>query len=343
MKLAIATGVSTQNPQPNIPLIQRAEALGYDSVWTAETWGADALSPLAFIAGHTRTIKLGSSIAHIDGRTPAMTAMIAQTIDAMAGGGRMLLGIGTSGPQVVEGWHGRPWGRPNYRLRDTVAILRKVWSGERVLHHGKEFELPYTGPGSIGQGKPLRNAMKPLADIPIFIGAETPLNIRMTGEVADGLITLHTVPKQVREMRALLGEGAARRHDWRSVDDIEIVSSVTVAVTDDVAGTIEKAKKGIALYAGGFGSREMNFHKDAFAKRGFQAEADRIQELFLAGRRDEAAAAVPDEYVDEGMLIGPPARIRERFAVWRDSGFTTLRIGTAREDVLELIARANAA
>jgi alkanesulfonate monooxygenase SsuD/methylene tetrahydromethanopterin reductase-like flavin-dependent oxidoreductase (luciferase family) len=212
-----------------------------------------------------------------------------------------------------------------------------------VEHHGKEFELPYTGPGSIAQGKPLRNAMKPLADIPILIGAETPLNIRMTGEVADGLITLHTVPKQVREMRALLGEGVARRHDGRTVDDLEIVSSVTVAVTDDVARTIEKAKKGIALYAGGFGSREMNFHKDAFAKRGFQAEADRIQELFLAGRRDEAAAAVPDEYVDEGMLIGPPARIRERFAVWRDSGFTTLRIGTAREDVLELIAQTNAA
>jgi alkanesulfonate monooxygenase SsuD/methylene tetrahydromethanopterin reductase-like flavin-dependent oxidoreductase (luciferase family) len=183
--------------------------------------------------------------------------------------------------------------------------------------------------------------MKPVAAIPILIGAETPLNIRMTGEVADGLITLHTVPKQVAEIRELLSEGLARRGDGRSVDDLEIVSNATVAVTDDVHATIQKAKKGIALYAGGFGAREMNFHKDAFAKRGFQAEADRIQELFLAGRRDEAAAAVPDEYVDEGMLIGSLQRIRERFTTWRDAGFTTLRIGTGRDDVLEMIARAN--
>jgi alkanesulfonate monooxygenase SsuD/methylene tetrahydromethanopterin reductase-like flavin-dependent oxidoreductase (luciferase family) len=182
--------------------------------------------------------------------------------------------------------------------------------------------------------------MRPLADIPILIGAETPLNIRMTGEVADGLITLHTVPKQVAQVRAQLAEGVARRRDGRTLADLEIVSSVTVAVTDDVAGTMQRAKKGIALYAGGFGAKDMNFHKDAFAKRGFQAEADRIQELFLAGRREEAAAAVPDEYVDAGMLIGPPERIRERFTAWRDSGFTTLRIGTTREDVLELIVRA---
>ncbi len=341
MKLAIGAGVYTGRPQPDIPFIKRAEELGFDSVWCAETWGADALSPLAFIAAHTSRIKLGTSIAHIDGRSAAMMAMTAQTIDAMAGGGRLQLGIGTSGPQVVEGWHGRPWGRPNYRLRDTVSVLRKVWSGERVEHDGREIQLPYNGPGAIGQGKPLRNALKPLAGIPILIGAETPLNVRMTGEVADGLITLHSVPRQIDEVRALLGEGSARRSDGKTVDDLQILGSVAVAVTDDVAGTIEKAKRGIALYAGGFGSKDVNFHKDAFAKRGYQAEADRIQELFLAGRRDEAAAAVPDEYVDEEMLIGPPARIRERFATWRDSGFTTLRIQTAREDVLELIAEAN--
>jgi F420-dependent oxidoreductase-like protein len=343
MKLAIGTGVAPGNPKPDIAFIRRAEALGYDSVWTGETWGADALSPLAFIAAHTDRIRLGTSIVHIDGRTAAMLAMTAQTIDAMAGGGRMMLGIGTSGPQVVEGWHGRPWGRPNYRLRDTVAILRKVWSGQHVEHHGNEIILPYTGPGSMGLGKPLRNAMKTVAPIPILIGAETPLNIRMTGEIADGLITLHTVPRQIGGVQALLAEGLARRGDGRTTDDLDIVGGVSVAVTNDVKGTIEKAKRGIALYAGGFGARDVNFHKDAFAKRGYAAEADRIQELFLAGRRDEAAATVPDEYVDEEMLIGPPARIRERFGAWRNSGFTTLRIQTAREDVLELIADANAA
>ncbi|MFW6093246.1 MAG: LLM class F420-dependent oxidoreductase [Pseudomonadota bacterium] len=343
MKLAISTGIGPRNPHPDIGFIKRAEALGYDSVWTGETWGADAFSPLAFIAGHTATIKLGTAIAHVDGRTAGTTAMTAQTIDAMAGGGRLLLGIGTSGPQVVEGWHGRPWGRPNYKLRDTVTIMRRIWSGEKVEHHGRELQVPYTGEGAIGLGKPLRNALKPLADIPILIGADTPLNVRMTGEVADGLITLHTVPRQVPEVRGLLEEGLARRSDGKSLNDLEIVGSVNVAVTDDVAGTIAKAKRGVALYAGGFGAKDLNFHKDAFARRGYQAEADRIQELFLAGRRDEAAAAVPDEYLDEEMLIGPPARIAERFAAWRDSGFTTLRIQTGREDVLELIAKANAA
>jgi len=342
MKLAIGTGIGG-NRQPDIAFIQRAEQLGYDSVWAGETWGTDALSPLAFIAALTRRIKLGTSIVHVDGRTPAMTAMTAQTIDAMAGGGRVLLGIGTSGPQVVEGWHGRPWGKPNYRLRDNVAIMRKVWRGEYVEHQGHEIQLPYRGPGAIGLGKPLRNAVKNVADIPILIGAETDLNIRMTGEIADGLLTLHTVPKQVGEVRALLAEGLARRADGRSLADFEVVSGVSVIVTDDVQSAIDAAKKGIALYAGGFGARDINFHKDAFAKRGYQAEADRIQELFLAGRRDEAAQAVPDEYVDEEMLIGPPQRIRERFAAWRDSGFTTLRITSNRDDVLKLIADANAA
>jgi F420-dependent oxidoreductase-like protein len=340
MKLAIGTGIGG-NRQPDIAFIQRAEELGYDSVWAGETWGTDALSPLAFIAALTRRIKLGTSIVHIDGRTPATTAMTAQTIDAMAGGGRMLLGIGTSGPQVVEGWHGQPWGKPNYRLRDNVAIMRKIWRGEYVEHHGRAIELPYSGPDAIGLGKALRNAVKNVPDIPILIGAETDLNIRMTGEVADGLLTLHTVPRQTADVRALLAEGVAKRDDGKSLEDLQIISGVTVTVTDDVQGAIDAAKKGIALYAGGFGARDINFHKDAFAKRGYQAEADRIQELFLAGRRDEAAKVVPDEYVDEEMLIGPPERIKQRFSTWRDSGFTTLRINSNREDVLQLVADAN--
>jgi len=343
LNLAIGAGLGGPDHRPNVALIQRAEEMGFDSVWTGETWGVDALTPLAFVAAHTKRIKLATGIVHIDGRTPAMTAMTAQTIDAMAGGGRMILGIGTSGPQVVEGWHGRPWGKPNYRLRDAVAIMQKVWAREYVEHQGKEFQLPFTGAGSVGLGKPLKNAMTPVANIPILIGAETALNVRMTGEISDGLITLHSVPKQIGEIRALLAEGLTKRKDGKRLDELEIVGSVAVSVTDDVKGTIQKAKRGIALYAGGFGARDINFHKDAFAKRGYQAEADRIQELFLAGRRDEAAAAVPDEYVDEEMLIGPPERIKERFKTWRDSGFTTLRIGSPREDVLKTIAEVNAA
>ena len=336
MKLAISAGI-TRGGIPDIPFIQQAEALGYHSVWTAETWGFDALSPLAYIAGQTKTIKLGTGIAHVDGRTPAMMAMTAQTIDRMAGGNRLLLGIGTSGPQVVEGWHGRPWGKPNYRLRDTVAIMRKIWSGDRVVHEGKEIQLPYNGPGSVGLGKPLRNGIRNVPPIPILIGAETPLNLKMTGEIADGLITLHSVPRQLPEIVQLLDEGLSRRQDGRGVGDLDIVGGVQVVITDDVKGIIQKAKQGIAMYAGGFGAKDVNFHKDAFAKRGYEKEADRIQELFLANRRDEAAAAVPDEYVDEEMLIGPIERVRERFKIWRDSRFTILRVGTNRTDVLKAI------
>jgi len=339
MKLAIGAQLG-ETGVPDIEFIQRAEALGYDSVWSGETWGYDAFAPLAYIAGHTRKLRLGTAIAQIDARTPATTAMVAQTIDAMAGGGRMILGIGTSGPQVVEGWLGRPWGKPNYRLRDNVAIIRKVWSGERVTHDGREVQIPYAGPGALGLGKPLRNGTGKTANIPIVIGAETPLNIRMTGEVADGLLCLHTVPRQLPEITGLLQEGLARRSDGRQLKDLEIVGSVRVVISSDVGRTIQKAKAGIALYAGGYGAKEMNFHKDAFAKRGYAAEADRIQELFLAGRREEAIATVPDEYVEEEILIGSPERIRERWAAWRDSAFTTVRIASDRPDVMELIAKA---
>ncbi len=338
MKLAIGLGMDPRTGQIDIARILRAEALGYDSVWTAETWGTDALSPLAYVAALTKKIRLGTGIAHVDGRTPAMTAMIAQTIDALAGGGRVMLGIGTSGPQVVEGWHGRPWGKPNYRLRDNVAIMKKIWSGQVVTHEGKEIQLPYRGPGSVGLGKPLKNAFRPLAPIPVLIGAETALNTRMTGEVADGLVTMHTVPRLMAAVRALLAEGVARRTDGKRLEDLEVLGSVTISISSDVKATMAKAKRGIALYAGGFGAKEMNFHKDAFVRRGFQAEADRIHELFLAGHREEAAAAVPDEYVDEEMLIGSPERIKERFAAWRDCGFTTLRIQASRPEAYELAA-----
>ncbi|MET0183068.1 MAG: LLM class flavin-dependent oxidoreductase, partial [Caulobacterales bacterium] len=210
MELAIGAGPGGTNYSLPIPLIQKAEELGYDTVWTAETYGSDALTPLAFIAAHTKRIKLGTSIAHIDARTPTALAMAAQTIDALAGGGRMRLGIGVSGPQIVEGWLGRPWGKPNLRLRDTVAILKKTWRREYVEHHGKEIELPYRGPGAIGLGKPLKNIMHPLADIPVYIGADTPLNVRMTGEVADGLIGFHLVPATVPSTIKTLEEGFAK-------------------------------------------------------------------------------------------------------------------------------------
>ncbi|MBV9996616.1 MAG: LLM class F420-dependent oxidoreductase [Caulobacteraceae bacterium] len=338
MKLSLSLGPRGRDVTPPMELILLAERLGYDAVWTAETYGADAMTPLAYIAALTKKIKLGTSIAQIDARTPANLAMCAQTIDALAGGGRMRVGIGTSGPQIVEGWLGRPWGRTNYRLRDTVAILRKIWRREYVEHHGKEIELPYRGPGSIGLGKPLKNIMHP-GPIPIYIGADTPLNVRMTGEVADGLMAMHLTPSTMKQTMATLQEGIAKRTDGMTLEKFYIRGGVGVRITDDVKAALAAEKAHIALYAGGMGARSINFHKEAMVKRGFGEAADRIQELFLAGRKEEAAAAVPDEYVDEEYLVGPQARIAERYKAWRDSGLSELAIRMAPPEVIELMAK----
>ncbi|ACG78954.1 5,10-methylenetetrahydromethanopterin reductase [Phenylobacterium zucineum HLK1] len=340
MKLAL--GLGPQDARFNVPieLIQKAEALGFDSVWTAETYGADAMTPLAFIAAHTRKIRLGTGIAQLDARTPANLAMCAQTIDALAGGGRMIVGIGVSGPQIVEGWYGRPWGKPNPRLRDTVAILKKIFRRESpVSHEGKEISLPYQGEGAIGLGKPLKGILHS-GDIPVYLGTDTPLNVRMTGEVADGWLGFHLVPSMVKPYRALLEEGLARRSDGRRIEDFDIQGAVGVKVNPDVKAALQEPKPHIALYAGGMGAKDKNFHKEAMVKRGYGEAAERIQELFLAGRKEEAAAAVPDDYVDEEWLVGPPERIRERFKLWRDSGITTLTIRRSPAEVLELIADA---
>jgi len=339
MKLCLSMGPGGATYKIPMEKILRAEALGYDSVWTAETYGPDALTPLAYIAALTKKIKLGTGIAHIDSRTPANLAMMSMTIDMLAGGGRMILGIGVSGPQIVEGWLGRPWGRPNYRLRDTVAICRKVWRREYVEHHGKEIELPYRGPGSVGLGKPLKTFMHPLAPIPIYIGADTPLNIRMAGEVADGLLPMHLTPGRTKEVIGLLKEGFARRTDGMKWEDFAVKGGVGVRITDDVKGGLAAEKQHIALYAGGMGAKSINFHKEAMVKRGYGEAAERIQELFLAGRREEAEAAVPDEYVDEEYLIGPVERIKERWPAWRDSGMTHIGVRPGPMEVIELMAK----
>jgi F420-dependent oxidoreductase-like protein len=339
MKLCMAIGPWDGEAPLPMAAIKQAEALGYDTVWSAENYGADAMTPLAYIAGHTSRIKLGTSIAQLDARTPANLAMCSQTIDALAGGGRMVLGIGASGPQIVEGWYGRPWGRPTRRLRDTVAIVRKIFRREGpVVHEGEEISLPYVGEGSIGLGKPLKSIMK-ARDIPIMIGADTPLNVRLTGEIADGWLGFHLVPAMVPQALTLLKEGLAKRTDGKTLADFEVKAVVGVKQTDDVAAALQEPKPYIALYAGGMGAKSMNFHKDSMIKRGYGDAAERIQELFMAGRRQEAAAAVPDDYVDEEWLIGPLARIKERYKPWRDSGITSLTLRNHTPDVLELMAK----
>jgi F420-dependent oxidoreductase-like protein len=270
--------------------------------------------------------------------------MVAQTLDALAGEGRVIVGLGVSGPQVVEGWYGQPWGRPADRLRDYVAILKKIWRREAPLvHDGVEIQLPYTGPGAAGLGKPLKSILHGNPNIPVLLGTSTPGNIRLTGEIADGWLSMHTTPETLPTRLTSLGEGVAKRTDGKVLKDLEIVGNVGLVVTDDVKGQFDKMRPTIALYVGGMGAKDQNYHKQSMVDRGFGDAADRIQELYLAGRKEEAAAAVPDEYLDGGVLIGPRARIRERFAAWRDAGFTMLLMNIPSEEEMKLIVEIAAA
>lgn len=339
MKLGLELGYSGARMALPMEMILKAEEVGFDSVWTAEAYGSDAFSPLAFIAARTSRLRLGTGIAQLSARTPANCAMTAQTIDAMAGEGRMIVGLGVSGPQIVEGWYGQPWGKPATRIRDYVAIMRKIWRREEpVTHDGKEIALPYTGPGATGLGKPLKSILHGNPAIPVMLGTSTPLSVRMTGEIADGWLSMHVTPDGLPAKVQLLEEGIARRTDGKTLRDLELVANVQLMVTDSVQAALDAVKPHIALYVGGMGAQEKNFHKDAMVERGFADAANRIQELFLAGRKDEAAAAVPDEYLDEAALIGPQARIAERFIRWRDSAFTLLRLTCRDCGAVEAIA-----
>ena len=341
MKLGISLGFGAAKFELPMQRILRAEALGFDSVWSAETYGSDAMSPLAYIAALTKRIRLGTGVAQLAARTPANLAMTAQTIDALAGGNRMIIGLGVSGPQIVEGWYGQPWGKPNARLRDTVAIVKKILKREGpVVHDGKEISLPYQGPGSSGLGKPLKSILHGNAEIPILLGTSTPANVRMTAEVADGWISMHLAPHDLKKKYLpLINEGLARRTDGKTLRDFEIRISIGAQIAPDVRQALDAMKPMVALFVGGMGARGKNFHKEAMIDRGYAEAAERIQELFLAGRKDEAAAAVPDEFIDEEALIGPPERIKERWRLWEDSGATTICFTSAGDEIVELMGK----
>jgi F420-dependent oxidoreductase-like protein len=321
-----------------IERVRLAERLGYDSVWTAEAYGADALTPLAYLAGCTDTIKLATGIVQISARTPAATAMAFATLESLAGRGRVIAGLGLSGPQIVEGWYGQPWAKPIARTRDYVAIMRKVFRREGpVAHDGTAITLPYSGADATGLGKPLKSILHPNPELPIYLAAGGPANVALAAEVADGWIPMGLSPANAAEFRAPLEKGAAR--SGRGLATLAIQSSTSVHLTDDVAGTIARMKPRVALYVGGMGARDHNFHKDAMVRRGYGDAAQRIQELFLAGRRDDAIAAVPDDYVDEGGLIGSPDRIAQRFVPWAECGITGLTIHAEQNEAIELMAR----
>ena len=341
MKLGLHLGYSGAHYKVPVELVQRAEQLGYDSVWTAEAYGTDAMTPLAFLAAKTERIKLGTAIIQLAARTPANAAMQAATIDAMAGGNRVIVGIGVSGPQIVEGWYGQPWGRPYHRIKDYVAIMRKVLKREApVTHEGEEISLPFTGQGALGVGKPLKSILHMNPDIPIYLGTGNEANVRLTGEIADGWLPLGFVPGSLKEYLPWLEEGFRRAGNGKSLKNFEIQASAHVEVNDNVKEALDKLKPEVALYVGGMGHKDKNFHKDMLVRRGFGAAADRIQELFLAKRKDEAAAAVPDEWVDLKSLVGPPARIKQRYRAWEDSGANSLTVRTKQPEAVEVMAEA---
>jgi F420-dependent oxidoreductase-like protein len=341
MKLGLHLGYSGARLAVPVELVQRAERLGYDSVWTAEAYGSDAITPLAFLAGKTERIKLGTAIMQLAARTPANAAMAAATVDALAGGGRFIAGIGVSGPQIVEGWYGQPWGKPYWRINDYVAIMRKVFAREApVTHEGREISLPYRGPGAMGVGKPLKSILHMNPRIPIFLGTGNEATVKLTAQIADGWLPLGFVPGTMGEYAPWLEEGFRRAGGGKSLANFAIQGSVHVDVTTDVRSALDRLKREVALYVGGMGHRDKNYHKDMLIRRGFAPAAERIQELFLAHRKEAAAAAVPDEWVDWKSLVGPPERIAQRYRAWADSGLTGLTVRTAQPQAIEVMAAA---
>ncbi len=342
MKLGLMVGYSGRGMQIDIDTILEAERLGYDSVWTAESWGSDAVSPLAWVAAKTTTIRLGTAVMQLPCRTPTNAAMTAMTLDALSGG-RFILGLGTSGPQVVEGWHGVPFHKSLTWLREYVEICKKVFAREEALtYEGERFQIPYRGPGSTGQGKPLKSMLHGRKDIPIFTGSMAPKSQEMSAELADGCLLTCMSPEHPKVLMESFERGFAKSGEADKATRFEIVPTVGVRIEDDLEKAYAPFRQQLCLYVGGMGSREKNFYKDYLAKVGFEAECEKIQSLWFAGKRDEALAAVPDAMIDAVHLVGSKARIKDRLQRYRNSPCTTLLVGAADLETLRFVAEANA-
>jgi F420-dependent oxidoreductase-like protein len=332
MRLALNLSYSGASITLDMTRILEAETLGYDSVWTAEAYGSDAVTPAAWIAARTERIHVGTAIMQIPARTPAMTAMTAMTLDALSGR-RFRLGLGVSGPQVAEGWHGQAFGKPLRKTREYVEVVRAVLRREKpVEFRGEYYQIPYAGADATGLGKPLRSILHGRADLPIYLAAVGPKNVALAAEIADGWIPVFFSARRMGVFREWLAEGfraAGRSTDAQRAFDV--MPMVPVVVGDDVAACRAAVKPRLALYVGGMGARGRNFYNDIARRYGYEDAARTIQDLYLGGRKDEATAAVPDALVDEVALCGPRDRIRAQLAEWKDSGVTTLMVaGDAR-------------
>ena len=341
IKLGYSTGYwSAGPPRGALEAIQEAERLGFDSVWTAEAYGSDALTPLAWWGAHTERIRLGTGIIQLSARTPAATAMAAITLDHLSGG-RFILGLGASGPQVVEGWYGQPYPRPLARTREYVDVIRRIAArGEPVEHHGEFYDLPLQG--GLGLGKALKSTVHPLrTDIPIFIAAEGPKNVALAGEIGDGWLPLFFAPKEDDFYRRCLAEGFAASGEAGKAERFEVVSNLMIVPGDDAERCADAVRPFLALYAGGMGARGANFHFEVFARMGYEDVATKVQELYLAGRKDDAAAAIPLAMVEDVALVGPPQKIRDELSAWRDTCITTFVVSgpsSALSSYAELLA-----
>lgn len=338
MKLGLSTGYWSSGPPPGVEeSIRIAEDLGFDSFWTAEAYGSDALTPLAWWGAKTSRIKLGTSIAQISARTPAALAMAAMTLDHLSGG-RVILGIGASGPQVVEGWYGQPYNRPLERTREYVQVLRKIMArDEPVEFHGKQFDMPCQG--GMGLGKALKSTIHPLrTDIPIYLAAEGPKNVALAAEICDGWLPLFFSPKINKFYADALNEGFSKPGARRGSADFEVASLVPIIVSDDVEAAANFVRPMLALYVGGMGARGANFHYEAVARIGYEAECAQIQDLYLAGKKAEATAAIPLKMVEDVALVGPVGKIKEELQQWRESVLTTMLVAGPPQ-LLETIAK----
>ena len=316
-------------PEQFVELSVAAEKAGFDALWSAESWGSDAFTPLALIAAHTDTIRLGTGVVQLSARTPAATAMHAITLDHISEG-RVILGLGVSGPQVVEGWYGMPSRKPLARTREYVEILRRAFRREGPLEfQGDHFQLPYTGEGSAGLGKPLKLMTHPLREIPIWIGAEGPKNVAQTARIADGWLPLYYSPFRPEVYADQLADAKP---------GFEIAVNVTMRITDDVDAALYSTKASLGFYIGGMGAKGQNYHTKLMARMGYEEEAYKIQDLFFDGKRDEAIAMVPTDFADEISLVGPVERIRDRLQAWEESPITMLNVAARSGDELKILA-----